>query len=62
MNRSVTYFGLVLFALNGSPVMASSFTRPIPQPQTAAAELWFALASLLLCVALYAVHRLVKRR
>ena len=54
---------LILFVLSlcCSPI-AAGFERPIPQPRSEAVELWFALASLMLCIALYAVHRLVKRR
>lgn len=44
------------------PTLASAFERPIPQPQSATAEVWFGLASLLFCLALYAVHRMVKKR
>jgi len=44
------------------PVFASGFERPVPLPRSATVELWFALASLMLCIALYAVHRVVKRR
>jgi len=58
--RIVLLTSMLVFA--GSPALASGFDRPIPQPQTATAELWFALASLSLCVALYVVHRVVKRR
>ena len=44
-----------------SPSFAEGFDRPIPQAQSATAEIWFALASLALIAALYAVHRLVMR-
>lgn len=55
------YF-LLMYVLVLVPASASPFDRPIPQPQSDMVELWFALASLLLCVALYVVHRVVKRR
>lgn len=45
-----------------TPAFAESFDRPIPNAQSATAELWFGLASVLLVLALYAVHRLVSRR
>lgn len=48
--------------LSTSPAFAEGFERPLPQAQSATAEIWFGLASLLLCLALYAVHRLVARR
>ena len=51
-----------LLVLIGSRVFAAGFDRPIPQAQSATAELWFALASLALIAAMYAVHRLVSRR
>ena len=51
-----------LFVVAGSSALASGFERPIPQAQSETVELWFGLASLALCVALYAVHRVVKRR
>ena len=53
---------LLALLLSASPAFAESFERPIPQAQSATAEIWFGLASLLLCLALYAVHRVVTRR
>lgn len=50
---------LVFFA---SPAVAASFDRPIPNAQSATAELWFGLASLLLLLALVGVGWLVRRR
>lgn len=44
------------------PTLASAFERPIPQAQSATAEVWFGLASLIFCLALYAVHRVVNKR
>ena len=44
------------------PAMATPFDRPIPQPQSATAEFWFMLASLMLFAALYAVHWMVNRK
>ncbi len=40
----------------------SGYQRPVPQPQSATAELWFALATVMLVVSLYIVHVVVKRR
>ena len=42
--------------------MAEAFQRPIPQPQTAQAEVSYFAASLLLLAALIAVQWLVSRR
>ncbi|MGB3556216.1 MAG: protein NnrT [Jannaschia sp.] len=42
--------------------LAEAFDRPIPQPQSATAEIWFAAASVALLVALLAVHLSVRRR
>ena len=44
------------------PAFAAGFERPIPQPQTEAAEFWFFLASIALVAALAAVQFLVSRR
>ena len=44
------------------PALADTFDRPIPQAQSATAEFWFAVASLALISALFAVARLVARR
>ncbi|WP_162901639.1 hypothetical protein [Breoghania sp. L-A4] len=41
---------------------AAGFQRPIPNPQSATAELWFLAASVGLLLALGAVHWLVARR
>lgn len=58
MNRLL----LVLPALLPFPAMAEEFQRPIPLPQTAAAEITFLVASIALIFALAAVHVLVNRR
>ncbi len=52
---------IVLF-LAATPAFAADFDRPLPQAQSATAELWFALASLIFVAALVAVQRLVARR
>ncbi len=52
---------LILFLL-ATPVWAESYNRPIPQAQSATAELWFGLASLLLIAALALVNYLVMRK
>lgn len=49
-------------AFLAAPVLAEPFDRPIPQPQSATAEVWFALGSIGLIVALIAVQRLVARK
>ena len=52
--------GTLLFA----PHLAAAepYVRPIPQPQSATAELWFFAASLALICALWIVHKLVSQR
>ncbi|MGC9370647.1 MAG: hypothetical protein ACP5DX_14000 [Paracoccaceae bacterium] len=45
-----------------APAFAAGFDRPIPQPQTDAAEFWFLMGSIALIVALAAVQILVSRR
>lgn len=50
------------FTVLSTSAFAESFDRPIPQAQSATAELWFAAASLTLLIALYFVHRLVMRK
>lgn len=44
------------------PAAAAQFDRPIPQAQSATAELSFAIAAFALIVALWVVHKLVTRR
>jgi hypothetical protein len=53
-------YALPLIVL-ATPVFSEGYTRPIPQAQSATAEIWFAIASLALIAALYLVHRLVNR-
>jgi len=54
---------LCLFAvLSPAAVMAEAFQRPIPQPQTAEAELAYFAASVMLVAALVAVQWLINRR
>ena len=53
---------ILLPVLTASPVWAESFDRPIPQAQSATAELWFLLGSVALIAALVAVQWLVTRR
>jgi hypothetical protein len=45
-----------------SPAFAKDFERPIPNPQTGEAEVWFLIASLALVLSLVAVQFLVARR
>ena len=53
---------VLLLCLAATAAAAEGFERPIPQAQSATAEAWFALASLALVLALWAVHWLVRRR
>ncbi|WP_417526147.1 protein NnrT [Marinovum sp.] len=52
----------MLIALSAAPAWAAPFDRPIPQAQSATAELWFALGSVALIAALAFVQWLVSRR
>ena len=52
----------ILAALTPATAFAEAFQRPIPQPQTAQAELSYFAAALLLLLALVAVQWLVNRR
>ncbi|MGB3178149.1 MAG: protein NnrT [Albidovulum sp.] len=52
---------LLLPFIWSTPVLAA-FDRPIPQPQSATAEIWFGLASLALLAALLLVNHLVMRK
>lgn len=49
-------------ALIPTTALAEAFQRPIPQPQTAQAEVSYFVASLLLLMALVAVQWLISRR
>jgi hypothetical protein len=49
-------------ALIPTGALAEAFRRPIPQPQTAQAEISYLAAALLLLAALVAVQWLVSRR
>ena len=54
---------LCLFAvLTPAVAAAEAFQRPIPQPQTAQAEVSYLVASVLMVLALVAVQWLVSRR
>jgi len=48
--------------LTPGAALAEAFQRPIPQPQTAQAEVSYLAASVLMLVALVAVQWLVRRR
>jgi hypothetical protein len=52
----------LMTALSPTVAMAEAFQRPIPQPQTAQAELSYFAASVVLLMALIAVQWLVGRR
>jgi hypothetical protein len=56
------YLSLFPMLLLTSPAWAVSYDRPIPQAQSATAELWFGAASLALIAALWLVHHLVMRK
>lgn len=45
-----------------STALAEAFDRPIPQPQTEAAEFWFFVGSVALLLSLVAVQMLISRR
>ena len=49
-------------ALLATPALAEGFDRPIPQAQSATAEFWFAMASVVLIAALWLVNHLVMRK
>ncbi len=53
---------VLLLALLPGLAWAEGFQPPIPQPQTAAAELSYAIASVLMIVLLAAAGWLVRRR
>lgn len=53
---------IVLTILTPALAAAETFQRPIPQPQTAQAEVSYFAASLLLLLALVAVQWLVSRK
>lgn len=50
-----------MFCVVASTGLADEFDRPIPQAQSATAEIWFAVGSVALIVALVVVQRLVAR-
>ena len=45
-----------------APVWAQAYDRPVPQAQSATAEFWFFMASLMLVAALISVAWLVRER
>jgi hypothetical protein len=53
---------IALCLLPPASALAEAFQRPIPQPQTAQAEISYLAAALLLLAALIAVQWLVSRR
>ena len=55
-------FFLPLLALLPAPVFSAPFERPVPQGETGAAALSYALASLALILALGVAQWLVRRR
>ncbi|PCJ07771.1 MAG: hypothetical protein COB16_10125 [Rhodobacteraceae bacterium] len=59
MNR---LFTLAALSLLPAQVWAKAYERPIPQPQSATAEFWFFMGSLMLVGALIMVAWLVSKR
>lgn len=55
-------FLILLMVLIPASGFAEAFDRPIPQAQSATAELWFFFATLALIAALIVVARVVARR
>jgi len=56
-------FAILLFTnLLPTIALAEAFQRPIPQAQSATAELWYLIATLAFVAALIAVHFMVRRR
>jgi len=53
---------ILALCLLPTTTLAKAFERPIPQAQSATAEMSFFLASIALIVALLCVHLLVRRR
>ncbi|WP_193748254.1 hypothetical protein [Leisingera sp. ANG-M1] len=53
---------LALALLAPYSAFAATFERPIPQPQTETAEIWFLAASIALIISLGLVQYLVSRR
>ena len=51
-----------LLPLSAMAASLSEYQRPVPQPQSATAEVWFFAATIMLLVSLYAVHWMVNRR
>ncbi len=60
MRLSIPFIALSCLITN--PALAKTFDRPIPQAQSATAELWYALACITLIAAMIAVQWLVSRR
>ncbi len=52
----------LFLTLIATPALAEAFERPIPQAQSATAEIWFAVASVVLIAALWLVNHLVMRK
>ena len=58
----IRLFTLVTLSLLPAQVWAEAYMRPVPQAQSATAEFWFFMASLLLVGALITVGWLVHKR
>ncbi len=55
------FFPTAALCALSSAAFSEAYERPIPQAQSATAELWFALGSVGLIIALVVVQRLVAR-
>lgn len=58
----IRLYTLVVMTLLPAQVWAEAYNRPVPQAQSATAEFWFFMASLLLVGALITVGWLVHKR
>ena len=52
----------LLVTVFATAAQAEPYKRPIPQAQSATAEFWFFVATIMLLASLYAVHWVIKRR
>jgi len=58
----IRLYTLIVMSFLPAQVWAKAYDRPIPQAQSATAEFWFFMASLLLVGALISVAWLVSKR
>ena len=52
----------LLVTVFATAAQAEPYKRPIPQAQSATAEFWFFVATIMLLASLYAVHWVITRR